>query len=242
MSEENKRVVLVTGASRGLGRAVAIDLVNRGYRVIGTGRSTQIPENWPEYEELSYRCLELADIAGHHEFLRALQKEFGNLYGLVNNGALGLDGVLATMHESEIETLISVNVTGTIILTKYAIRSMLPKMTGRVVNISSIIGTTGFSGLSVYGATKSALQGFTRSLAREIGKAGITVNSVSPGYMQTDMSAGISENDLMRIKRRSPLSKLVEPEDVAAVVRLLMSDEGKHITGVDYVVDAGSII
>ena len=119
---------------------------------------------------------------------------------------------------------------------------MFLENTGRVINISSIIGTTGFSGLSVYGATKSALLGFTRSLAREIGKAGITVNSVSPWYMETDMSEGISENDLIRIKRRSPLSKLVEPKDVASVVNLLMSDEGANITGSNYVVDAGSSI
>lgn len=239
---ENKQIILVTGASRGLGREIALELVSAGYVVIGTGRSEVIPEDWPEKEGLHYKAFDLGNVEGHHAFVRSLSKEFGALYGLVNNAALGLDGVLATMHEKEIQTLVNVNVTGTIILTKYALRSMLPKMNGRIINISSIIGSTGFNGLSVYGATKSALQGFTRSLAREVGRATITVNTVSPGYMQTDMSAGIAEDDLAKIRRRSPLGELAEPKDVASVVKLLVSPEGKHITGVDYVVDAGSTI
>jgi len=234
--------ILVTGATRGLGRGIAERLLSEGYRVIGTGRNTAPPADWPSAPELIYRQLELGDWAGHHNFVNSVQQEFGPLYGLVNNAAIGRDGILATMHEKDIEASVTINVTGTIVLTKYAIRSMLPKGEGRVVNIASIIATTGFNGLSVYGATKSALLGFTRSLGREVGRANITVNSVSPGYMRTDMSGSINEENLKRIQHRSPLGRLVEPADVANVVALLMAGAGANLTGVDIKVDAGSTI
>ncbi len=234
--------ILVTGATRGLGRGIAQHLLEGGYRVIGTGRSSTPPSDWPDSQNLAYRELHLEQWDGHHNFMKQLQAEFGPLYGLINNAALGKDGILATMHEKDIETVIGVNVTGTIVLTKYAVRSMLPHGEGRVINIASIIATTGFNGLSVYGASKSALLGFTRSLGREVGRAGITVNSISPGYMRTDMSAGIDEENLKRIQNRSPLGRLVEPADVAGVVALLLSPSGVNMTGVDIKVDAGSTI
>ncbi len=237
-----KKNILITGATRGLGKSLAKRLCNDKYRIIGTGRGNACPKDWLESSGLVYRQLELGQWRGHHAFIRDIQKEFGPLYGLINNAAIGVDGVLATMHEKDIESVINVNVTGSIVLSKYALRSMIAQGTGRIINIASIIASTGFNGLSVYGASKSALLGFTRSLAREVGKAGITVNSVSPGYMETDMSAGISEKDLERIKRRSPLKRLVQPEDVAAVVELMLSDEGSNLTGHDIKVDAGSTV
>jgi len=235
--------ILVTGATKGLGRAIVEQLAATGkYRLIGTGRSDRAPKDWPDRSELIYAQLELGDWKGHHEFINRLKKQYGPLYGIVNNAAIGADGVLATMHESDIETVITVNVTGTIVLTKYAVRAMLPRREGRVINISSIIASTGFNGLSVYGASKSALLGFTRSLGRELGRANITVNSVSPGYMETEMSTGISKENLERIKKRSPLGRLVDPEDAAAVVELLLSEAGANLTGIDIKVDAGSTI
>lgn len=239
-----KKIVIVTGASRGLGYALASKLADEGFIVIGTGRSAEIPKAWSVHdsERLVYRSLDLVNYQKHQEFINSIVKEYGPIYGLVNNAAVGLGGVLGTMHVRDIETIITTNITGTILLTKYASRSMLLGGGGRIVNISSIIGETGFNGLSVYGASKSALNGFTRSLARELGKAAITVNSVSPGYMKTDMSASIQEGDLERIIRRSPLNTLVEPVDVANIVSLLLSEAGRHITGANYTVDAGSTI
>lgn len=236
------KTILVTGSTKGLGLALTETLLANGFRVIGTGRATTPPVDWIEHPHLAYRQLELGNYQKHHEFILSLEKEFGALYGLVNNAAIGLDGVLATVHETEIYNLINVNVTGTIVLTKYAVRSMLRNREGRIVNIASIIATTGFNGLSVYGATKSALQGFTRSLARELGKANITVNSVSPGYMETEMTAGIKDVDLERIKKRSPLRRLASTQEVANVVSLLLSSEGSGMTGIDIKVDAGSTI
>jgi len=237
-----KQTILVTGATRGLGRDLAIYLIEKGYNVIGTGRSDDAPADWPKVEGLIYESLNLENWLEHKNVVRRLIKTHGQIYGLVNNAAIGLDGVLATLHEKDIKRLIDVNVLGTITLTKYIVRNMLVNGGGRIVNISSIIASTGFNGLSVYGATKSAMQGFSRSLARELGKANITVNTVSPGYMETDMTAGIDSENLQRIKRRSPLGCLAGTRDVSGVVEFLISKTGQNITGTDIKVDAGSTI
>ena len=233
--------VLVTGATRGLGQMLALRLVDEGYRVIGTGRGNTPPSDWPALEKLIYASLDLED-TDFHSFILNLQESHGPLYALVNNAASGLGRVLATMHESEITKLVAVNLTSTILLTKDAIRSMLLQETGRVVNVASVIATTGFKGLSVYGATKAGLLGFTQSLAREVGAAGITVNSVSPGFMETEMTSGMGSADLERIRRRSPMKRLITPNDVAGVIKLLLSEEGANITGVDIKIDAGSSV
>jgi 3-oxoacyl-[acyl-carrier protein] reductase len=238
-----QRTVLITGATRGLGLAICERLALAGYQVVGAAR-----KNSPEFEDVarqhsgrvSFQALDLAQTAGHHEWMRRLEQQFGPLYGLVNNGAVAHDGVLATMHESQILELIQVNLAGTIILTKYALRSMLPLQRGRVIQISSIIATTGFNGLSVYAATKAALIGFTRSLAREVGRANITANAILPGYMETRMSAGLSAEQLDTIRRRSPLRQLAQVGDVAAAVEYLLSPAGDRVTGAELRVDAGS--
>ena len=144
------------------------------------------------------------------------------------------------MHESQISELIKVNIEAPIFLTKYASRSMLMKLRGRIINISSIIASTGFNGLSVYGATKASLNGFTKSLARELGKAKITVNTIAPGYMQTAMTSGLQGKKLESIKRRSPLGHLATVTDVAGTVAYLLSNDAKNITGTTITVDAGS--
>lgn len=235
--------VLVTGASRGLGLAIAKQLVDTGYFVIAASRQitpalqalvAEHPKN------IVFRELDLAQTASCHGFINSINEEFGSLYGLVNNAAIAYDGVLATMHETQIESSIGVNVTGTIVLTKYACRTMLRNRRGRIVNVSSIIASTGFNGLSVYAATKAALNGFTKSLARELGRARITVNSVAPGYMATDMSSGLGEEQLEQISRRSALRRLTTVEEVAATVAFLMSEQAQAITGTIVTVDSGS--
>lgn len=238
-----KDLVLVTGATKGLGLAISKRLLEDGFRVVGISRS-----NTKEFEALqssfagdvSFVAYDFSNVENIPALVKSITQEHGALYGLVNNAALGFDGVLATMHDSQISTLMDVNIKAPILLTKYACRSMLVKQRGRVINISSIIASTGFNGLSVYGASKSALNGFTKSLARELGRAKITVNSVAPGYMQTNMTAGLEGEKLESIKRRSPLGELASPKDAAAAVAYLLSSDAEMVTGTILTVDAGS--
>ena len=233
--------VLVTGATRGLGLAVTRRLVAEGFLVVASGRQPT-----PELDELIaggrvvFEPMDLSSHADLHAFVQRVTARHGHLFGLVNNAALGHDGVLATMHDAQIAELIAVNVTGTILLTKYAVRSMLLGGGGRIVNISSIIATSGFNGLSVYAATKAALNGFTKSLAREVGKAGITVNAVAPGYMQTDMTGALDGEKLETIRRRSPLGRLAKVEDAAGMVAWLLGPDASAVTGTVFTVDAGA--
>ena len=159
-----------------------------------------------------------------------LRKDFGPIYGLVNNAALGTDGVLAIMHNSQIEELVRVNTVSPIVLTKYVVRSMMADGGGRIVNIASIIGFTGYSGLSVYGATKASIIGFTRSLAREVGRLGINVNAVAPGFIDTEMTQGLGRaSSASKVARRSALRRLAEVDDVANAVEFLLGDKAaKH--------------
>lgn len=241
---EMKKLVLVTGGTRGLGLAVVERLVVDGYKVIAVGRkkSEELSKLIDETQssDIVFEKFDLNDVEKIHEFISQIVKQHGNIYGLVNNAALGNDGVLGTMHDSEIDTLVRVNVLATILMTKYVSRTMMRKRTGRIINISSIIASTGFSGLSVYGATKASLNGFTKSLSRELGKIGITVNSVAPGYMATDMTKGIADQKLQSIVRRAPMKKLATVEDVAGSVAFLLSDDAVMINGTVITVDGGS--
>ena len=235
--------ILITGSTKGLGIAILQKMVEKGYKGIATGRKptpmlNQLMEIYPN--QIFFYPFDLGDTKGIGLFIKRICKDHGYLYGLVNNAAMGHDGVLATMHESQIEELIRVNVLSAIVLAKYASRSMLLGQEGRIVNISSIIASTGFNGLSVYGATKSALEGFTKSLSRELGKVAITVNCVAPGYMETEMTQGLQGDKLQSIIRRSPMKKLVSTEDVAHGVAYLMSEEAAMVTGTTLTIDGGS--
>ena len=236
--------IMITGATRGLGLAITKRLAHEGYLVIASGRKStdMLDACMAEHPtQVFFAPYDLSEIEGLHRFVKELIKKHGHFYGLVNNAALGSDGVLATIHNSDISKLLRVNVEAPIVLTKYVSRSMLVAgKGGRIVNISSIIAQTGFSGLSVYGASKAALEGFTRSLARELGRANITVNSVAPGYMQTDMTKDLQGEKLEVIVRRSPFRKLASVDDVAGAVAYLMGPDGAMATGTILTVDAGS--
>jgi 3-oxoacyl-[acyl-carrier protein] reductase len=158
----------------------------------------------------------------------------------VNNAGISFEGVLALMPTSQIEQLIRVNTLSPIVLTKYVVRSMMADGGGRIVNLASIIASTGYSGLSVYGATKSSVVGFSRSLAREVGRMGVNVNSVAPGFVDTDLTHGLKEEQRQKIERRSALRRLADIDDVANAVEFLLSDKAKNITGTVLTVDAGN--
>ncbi len=239
-----ERAVLVTGSTGGLGAEVVRKLASEGYLVVAAGRKLNskleeiIAMNPPG--RVRFMAFDFSNPAGIRDFVKCVVSETKGLYGLVNNAAVGEDGILATMHDSQIEKVLRINVLAPILLTKYACRAMLAKQDGRIVNITSIIAHTGFSGLSVYAASKAALAGFTRSLARELGKANITVNAIAPGYMRSGMTASLSGEKLKTIERRSPLGRLTEAAEVAEAVSFLMGEAGRAITGTTIVVDAGS--
>jgi 3-oxoacyl-[acyl-carrier protein] reductase len=153
---------------------------------------------------------------------------------------MSFDGALALMPNAQIEQLVRLNTISPIVLTKYVVRYMMADGGGRIVNIASIIGFTGYSGLSVYAATKSSLIGFTRSLAREVGRMGVNVNSVAPGFVDTEMTRGLKDEQRQQITRRSALGRLTEIDDVAAAVEFLLGSKSKSITGTVLTVDAGS--
>jgi 3-oxoacyl-[acyl-carrier protein] reductase len=189
---------------------------------------------------LSFVQFDLGEVQDIPRLVKKLRKDFGPIYGLVNNAALGLDGALALMHNSQIERVIRVNTLSPIVLTKYVVRHMMADGGGRVVNVASILGFTGYSGLSVYGATKASMIGFTRSLAREVGRMGINVNAIAPGFMDTDMTQSLEGERREQVARRSALRRFPAVEDVADAVEFLLGAKSKSITGTVLTVDAGT--
>jgi 3-oxoacyl-[acyl-carrier protein] reductase len=245
--DPSKRTVVVTGGSRGLGLAMARKLAAAGYGVVAVARkltdqlSAAIQENGnARTGSLDFVAYDLGDTEGIPKLARTLRKQFGAVYGLVNNAALGTDGLLANMKNSQIEELLRVNTLAPIVLSKYVVRSMMADGGGRIVNVASIIGFTGYSGLSVYGATKASMIGFTRSLAREVGRLGINVNAVAPGFLDTAMTRGMEDDQRQKVAGRSALRRLADVDDVADAVEFLLGDKAKSITGTVLTVDAGS--
>jgi 3-oxoacyl-[acyl-carrier protein] reductase len=238
------RNVLVTGGSRGIGLSIAERLALAGFNVIAVARheSEELRAAIGKVQQgnLHFRGCDLSEIDAIPAFVKAIRDEFGPIYGLVNNAGVGTEGLLATMHNSDIEALVRLNVLSPVILTKYVVRHMMSDREGRIVNISSIIASTGYNGLSVYGATKAAATGFTRSLAREVGKVGITVNAIAPGFIETELTQGLGGEGRERIARRSALRRLPEVDDVARMVEYLFGDGGRNITGSVFTIDAGN--
>jgi 3-oxoacyl-[acyl-carrier protein] reductase len=241
------RNILVSGGSRGLGLAIGRKLAAAGYSVIAVARqmNDQIAGAIKEIEKsktgaLHFVPFDLNNVDDIGKMFRDLRKKFGPVYGLVNNAAIGTEGLLGIMPNPQIEQLIRVNTLAPIVLTKFVVRSMMSEGGGRIVNVTSIIGFTGYSGLSVYGATKASMIGFTRSLAREVGRVGINVNAIAPGFIETDMTQGLEGKQRDQVARRSALRRLAAVDDVADAVEFLMDDKSKSITGTVMTVDAGS--
>lgn len=241
------RSIIVTGGTRGLGLSIATRLTASGFRVIAIARNdtAELRAAAAESErtgrgELHFRAFDLMDTKAIGPLVTRLHKEFEPLYGLVNNAGIGTSGVLASMPDGQIANLVQLNLVSVMVLSKYVVRRMMTKSGGRIVNISSVVATTGYRGLSAYSATKAALIGFSRSLAREVGSLGITVNVVAPGFTDTEMTRELGEEARQKIMRRSALGRLISAEDVAGAVDFLMSDAAQSITGTTITVDAGN--
>jgi len=243
-----RRTILITGASRGLGLGITRNLIASGYGVIAIARKQSeelrstlaAAKRGDKHVPVHFVAFDLNKIDEIPQLVHALRKEFGPLFGLVNNAALGYGGALSLMHNSQIEALVRVNTLAPIILSKYVVRSMMSAGTGRIVNIASITASTGYSGLSAYAATKAAMLGLTRSLAREVGPLNITVNAVAPGFLDTEMTRAMGGEQRSQVIRRSALRRLASVEDVANVVAYLLSDEAQSFTGTVLTIDAGA--
>jgi 3-oxoacyl-[acyl-carrier protein] reductase len=236
------RNVVVTGGSRGIGLGIALRLVEAGFHAIAIARkeSSELIAAMQNTGSMHFVPFDLADIEGIAGLVKGLRKDFGPIYGLVNNAGISAEGALALMHSSQMEQVVRLNTLSPMVMTKYVVRSMMADGGGRIVNMSSITAFTGYSGLSVYSATKASLLAFTRSLAREVGRMGVNVNAVAPGFVDTEMTHTLKDEHREQVIRRSALRRLVDVEDVANAVEFLLSDRAKNITGTVLTVDAGS--
>ena len=244
MTPDDRRVALVTGGSKGLGAGLVDAFLDAGYCVSTCARSeSDTVRGWAEAAETRDRFQFIpADVSDHEaaeRFVKEAASRWGRIDVLVNNAGVAREGVIALFGDDAIDQVVDLNVKGTLYVTRAATRVMLRQRSGSIVNVSSVVGFSGYRGLAVYSATKAALDGTTRALARELGSRGITVNGVAPGYLTTEMSQGLDEAQLGQITRRTPLGRLGDPEDVARAVLFLVDPANTFITGQVMVVDGG---
>ena len=240
-----RRHVIVSGGSRGLGEALVEELLRTNYVVSCFSRKASpfIERTLTTHgDRFHFLAADAADSGSLKAFVGSAAGRFGAPWGLVNNAAIVADQLHALASEDSIRRLVDVNLVGALLLSKLCIRAMLPSRRGRIVNISSIVGLRGYRGLVTYGATKAALDGMTRALARELGEAAITVNSVAPGYLETEMSSTLDPEQRKRIVARTPLGRLGTVADVVPVIGFLLSDDSAFMTGQTLVVDGGITI
>jgi 3-oxoacyl-[acyl-carrier protein] reductase len=241
MSSGQNRHVVVSGGSRGLGKALVEGLLVEGYRVSTFSRSaTEFTQSLSGNPNFFFAAADIVDHENVDKFLTAAEKKFGIPFGLVNCAGIAVDGVLAMFAEDQIEKVIDINLVGALVLTRRVVRKMLlSKQGGSIINISSIIGLRGYSGLSAYAATKGGMDAMTRALARELGDRQIRVNSIAPGYLETEMTHGLNDEQREQIVRRTPMGRLGTPQDVVGPVSFLLSDQSQFVTGQVLVVDGG---
>jgi 3-oxoacyl-[acyl-carrier protein] reductase len=236
------KVVLISGGSKGLGAGLVDSFLGRGFKVATFSRAvTDRTKQWQQQygDNFYFEILSLGDKPACKQYVQNVQRQLGDINILVNNAGVANTAVLALTDDDAIDHLIDTNLKGTFYLTRLVCRPMLSLGWGRIINISSIVGLSGYRGLSVYSATKAGLDGFTRSLARELGSRNITVNSVAPGYLTTEMTEELGATQRQQIVGRTPMGRMGTPEDVAGAVQFLAGDDANFITGQVLVVDGG---
>ncbi|MEW8073166.1 MAG: 3-oxoacyl-ACP reductase FabG [Candidatus Thiodiazotropha endolucinida] len=243
MSLENE-IAVVTGASRGIGAAIADTLADAGATVIGTATSeTGAQGITARFKSAGHAgcgmVLNVADVESIDALMEAVGKEFGNPTVLVNNAGITRDNLLMRMKDEEWESIINTNLTSVFRLSKAVLRGMMKARKGRIINISSVVGAMGNAGQTNYAAAKAGIHGFTRSLAREVGSRGITVNSVAPGFIETDMTNELPEEQRKSLEENIPLQRLGSVEDIANAVLFLAGQSGRYITGETLHVNGG---
>ncbi|MDP5028999.1 3-oxoacyl-ACP reductase FabG [Paraglaciecola sp.] len=241
MSNLAGKVALVTGASRGIGKAIASKLVGQGATVIGTATSQGGADAISEYlgENGAGKVLNVADPASIEALLDGISKEHGGVDILINNAGITRDNLLLRMKDDEWQDIMDTNLTAIFKLSKAVLRGMMKKRFGRIVNVGSVVGSTGNAGQANYAAAKAGVIGFSKSMAREVASRGITVNVVAPGFIDTDMTKALTDEQKAAIFKDIPTNRLGKPEEIAAAVVFLTSDEAGYITGETLHVNGG---
>jgi 3-oxoacyl-[acyl-carrier protein] reductase len=239
----DKQVALVTGASRGIGRAIAVELARRGATVIGTATSESGASSISDYLSQAGAgrgvVLNVNDATQSNELVDAISKEFGSLSILVNNAGITHDQLAMRMKDEEWDTVIATNLTAVGRLSRAVLRGMMKAKHGRIINITSVVGSAGNPGQINYAASKAGVAGMSRALAREVGSRNITVNCVAPGFIDTDMTKSLNEQQVAALLQQIPAGRFGMPEDVAAAVAFLASAEAGYVTGTTLHVNGG---
>ncbi|MCG3461219.1 3-oxoacyl-ACP reductase FabG [Xenorhabdus bovienii] len=235
------KIALVTGASRGIGRSIAELLVERGARVIGTATSENGAEAISAYlgDKGKGFVLNVTDSESVEKALSNIRAEFGEIDILVNNAGITRDNLLMRMKDGEWQDIIDTNLSSIFRLSKAVMRSMMKKRYGRIISIGSVVGTMGNAGQANYAAAKAGVIGFSKSLAREVASRGITVNVVAPGFIETDMTRALTDDQRAGILSEIPASRLGDAKEIASAVAFLASDEAAYITGETLHVNGG---
>ncbi|SON49109.1 3-oxoacyl-ACP reductase FabG [Vibrio tapetis] len=235
------KIALVTGASRGIGRAIAETLVERGAFVIGTATSENGAAAISEYlgEKGKGLALNVTDPASIETVLKAINEEFGALDILINNAGITRDNLLMRMKDDEWSDIMDTNLTSIFRLSKAVLRGMMKKRCGRIINVGSVVGTMGNAGQANYAAAKAGVIGFTKSMAREVASRGVTVNTVAPGFIETDMTKALNDDQRTATLSQVPAGRLGDPREIAAAVAFLASPEAAYITGETLHVNGG---
>lgn len=242
MTDSTPRTALVTGASRGIGKAIAEQLAADGYAVVGTATTEGGAERidaWLAPLGGAGMMLNVTDADSVAEVVKAVTERFSAPLVLVNNAGVTRDNILMRMKDDEWQDVIDTNLSSIYRLSKACLRGMTKARWGRIVNISSVVGSMGNAGQSNYAATKAGAEGFTRALAKELGSRAITVNAVAPGFIDTDMTRELSEDNRALMLGQIPLSRLGQPEEIAAAVGFLCSEGAGYITGETLHVNGG---
>lgn len=245
MSDQIQRVALVTGASRGIGAGIAVALGQAGYKVAvhynsNEAKAHEVCGRIPAGMSRAFRA-DLSQADTCQELVKAVKDELGSLDILVNNAGIAIDQVLAFAKPDDFDRLLATNLKPVFLLSKFASKLMLRKRWGRIINLSSVVGHTGNPGQSMYAATKAAITGFTKSIAAELASVGITANCVAPGFIATDMTDGLTEDQKSAILGRIPMKRLGSVDDIAHAVNFLASEHAAYITGATLHVNGGML-
>ena len=242
------KVALITGGARGIGKSIAITLAENGYDIAINYRTEneELKNTKKEIEEKGVKCLavkgDVSNFEACQEFIKEIIEEYGKIDVLVNNAGITKDTLLMRMKKEDFTDVIDINLVGTFNVTKNVISHMIKARSGKIINISSVVGIAGNAGQTNYSASKAGIIGFTKSLAKEVASRGILVNAVAPGFIETGMTDVLKEEVKEEISKTIPLKRIGIPKDVANVVKFLASDESSYITGQVINVDGGMLM